>query len=78
MIDRYMKYEGYDIAAEASGKFTDDALISDWAYDSVAAAGNLEIIVGYEDGSFRPQGSATRAEAAAMFTRLIYALLKEK
>lgn len=78
MIDRYMKYEGYNIAAEAAGKFTDDALVSDWAYDSVAAARNLEIVVGYEDGSFRPQGFATRAEAATMFTRLIYTLLKDK
>ena len=78
MIDRYMKYEGYNIAAEAADKFTDDAQISDWAYDSVAAVKTLEIVIGYEDGSFRPQGVATRAEAATMFTRLIYTLLANR
>ena len=75
MLDRYMKYEGYDTTAETGDKFTDDASISGWAYESVEAVKNLEIVVGYEDGSFRPQGLATRAEAAAMFTRLIYVLL---
>ncbi len=78
MIDRYMKYEGYNIEIDAADKFTDDALISDWAYDSVEAVKNLEIVIGYEDGSFRPQGLATRAEAATMFTRLIYALLANR
>ena len=78
MIDRYMKYEGYNAVAETADKFTDDAQISDWAYDSVEAIKNLEIVVGYEDGSFRPQGVATRAEAATMFTRLIYTLLANR
>lgn len=78
IIDRYMKYEGYAVMAEIGGQFTDDSQISDWAYDSVKAAQSLEIVVGYEDGSFKPQGLATRAEAAAMFTRLIYALLTNR
>ena len=78
MIDRYMKYEGYNIEVEAADKFTDDAQISEWAYGSVEAVKNLEIVVGYEDGSFRPQGLATRAEAATMFTRLIYTLLANR
>ena len=78
MIDRYMKYEGDQIAAASAGKFTDDGQISDWAYESVVAARNLGLVVGYEDGSFRPRGLATRAEAATIFTRLIYTLLKNK
>ncbi len=78
MIDRYMKYEGYNNAAETVDKFTDDALISDWAYDSVETVKNLGIVVGYEDGSFRPQGIATRAEGATIFTKLIYALLTNR
>ena len=78
MIDRYMKYEGYTAAAETGSKFIDDAQISGWAYNSVEAVKSLEIVVGYEDGSFRPQGLATRAEAAVMFTKLIYALLANR
>lgn len=78
MIDRYMKYEGYTAAAETGSKFIDDTQISGWAYNSVEAVKSLEIVVGYEDGSFRPQELATRAEAAVMFTKLIYALLANR
>ena len=78
MIDRYLKYEGYQIAAESAGKFTDDGQISSWAYDSVVTARNLGLVIGYTDGSFRPQGLAARAEAATIFTRLIYTLLRNK
>lgn len=78
MVDRYLKYEGYQIAAEPAGKFKDDGQISSWAYNSVVAVRNLGLVVGYEDGSFKPQGLATRAEAATILTRLIYTLLRNK
>ena len=39
--------------------------------DSVYGAANMGIIEGYDDGSFDPQGTATRAEACAMLTRLM-------
>lgn len=65
-------------ASETLDAFTDHASISDWAYESVSVVKGFEIINGYDDGSFRPQGMATRAEAATMFTKLIYALLKNK
>ena len=66
-------------AAEANGKtvdstpveFTDADSISAWAVDYVYEAANLGIIDGYEDSTFRPQGTATRAEACAMLARLI-------
>lgn len=78
MIDRYLKYEGYQIEAEPAGKFTDDGQISSWAYDSVVAARNLGLVIGYEDGSFKPQGLAARVEAATILTRLIYTLLQNR
>lgn len=78
MLYRYIKFEGYKLMSEDLDDFTDHALISDWAYESVSAVKGFDIINGYEDGSFKPQGMATRAEAATMFTRLIYALLKNK
>ena len=69
-------------AAEANGKtidstavsFTDADTISDWAVDYVYGAANLGIIDGYDDQSFKPQGTATRAEACAMVARLIVQL----
>ena len=78
MLYRYILFEGYSIINGSLDDFTDSSLISDWAYDSVSAIKGFEIINGYDDGSFKPQGNATRAEAATMFTRLIYALLKNK
>ncbi len=78
MLCRYIQFEGYAAASETLDAFTDHASISDWAYESVSVVKGFEIINGYDDGSFRPQGMATRAEAATMFTKLIYALLKNK
>jgi kumamolisin len=46
--------------------FKDDARISSWARGSVAVAVKYGLFKGYPDGSFRPLGDATRAEACAM------------
>ncbi len=53
--------------ADMSGKtdFTDDAGISAWARGFVVLAVKDGLLKGYPDGSFRPQGYATRAEACA-------------
>lgn len=56
---------------EANTTFKDDAKIAPWAKASVAAAAKASLVGGLPDGSFNPKGSATRAEAAAMITRLI-------
>lgn len=51
--------------------FTDDAAFSSSAYrDKVYILVNNGIIAGKSDGSFDPQGSLTRAEAAAMAVRV--------
>lgn len=59
-------------ASEAPETFADDAEIAAYAKDGVYAlkAGNM--IAGYEDNTFRPEGLLTRAEAAQM----IYNILK--
>jgi hypothetical protein len=41
-----------------------------WSYKAVTALADAGIINGYPDGSFRPENSITRAEAAAVFSRL--------
>lgn len=68
--------------AKAAGKtldptpvsFTDASSISAWATNYVYEAANLGIIDGYDDQSFQPQGTATRAEACAMLARLVVQL----
>lgn len=44
--------------------FTDNDNIAEYAKDAVAQLVGMGVINGYEDGSFKPRGTATRAEAA--------------
>ena len=44
--------------------FNDNDKIADYAYDAIAEFVGLGILNGYEDGTFNPRGTATRAEAA--------------
>ena len=50
---------------EVTGKTDDDGVVI------LPATEHKAYIVGYEDGTFRPDGDMTRAEAAAIFARLI-------
>lgn len=56
--------------------FTDNDDIADYAIDAIAELVGLGIMNGYEDGSFQPRGTATRAEAAKVVWG-IYLLLNE-
>ncbi len=51
--------------------FTDEALISDYAKEAVLMLQKADVISGYDDGSFKPQGNATRAEAAKMLYNVL-------
>ncbi len=56
----------------ATGKvFSDADKVSAWAKSSVNTASNYNIISGYPDNSFKPQGSATRAEAVVVIGQSI-------
>lgn len=50
--------------------FTDQHLISSWASEGVELMRRTGILSGYDDGSFRPERTADRAEAATIFMRL--------
>ena len=41
-----------------------------WYYSAVGTLASLGVVGGYEDGTFRPNGFITRAEAAAIMTNL--------
>ncbi|MDR2530426.1 MAG: S-layer homology domain-containing protein [Oscillospiraceae bacterium] len=58
-------------ATESASEFTDAESISDYAVDAVEWAQASGLIAGYEDGSFAPKQGASRAEVAAIITRLI-------
>ena len=48
--------------------FTDSGKVSGYAKTAVDWAVAQGIVNGYSDGTFKPQGSATRAEVAKMLT----------
>ncbi|MGV2886038.1 fibronectin type III domain-containing protein [Paenibacillus taichungensis] len=58
------------IHPEESKTFADQDRISYWAVDRVEYLSGLQMINGYEDGTFRPLNDLTRAEAAALIYRL--------
>jgi hypothetical protein len=60
----------FGVASAATTKFTDDATIQ--YKEAVATMAGFGAIAGYTDGSFKPAGAVTRAEAAKLVT---YAVL---
>ncbi|MDO4750273.1 MAG: S-layer homology domain-containing protein [Eubacteriales bacterium] len=56
-------------ALSAPFVFSDDANIDEDVREAVYALQSANVITGYEDNSFRPEGSATRAEVSAMLMR---------
>ena len=72
MIARAMGKES-EAASLANEKttFTDDQNIASWARGYIVIEFREGIVDGYPDHSFAPKNNATRAEACAMFSRLI-------
>ncbi|MBP1990082.1 DUF4838 domain-containing protein [Paenibacillus eucommiae] len=58
-------------AANAVKAFTDAAAIASWSKAAVQQLAEHNIISGYEDGSFKPLGSMTRAEAVTILGRAL-------
>ena len=56
-----------------SKQFIDNDKISSWAAEAVAIASQHQIITGYPDNSFKPQGEATRAEAVTVIVKTLEA-----
>ncbi|MCL2366943.1 MAG: S-layer homology domain-containing protein [Oscillospiraceae bacterium] len=71
MLVNYIEYKGYILPAGPAVVFSDEANISDWARDSVRSIRSAGIISGRPDGRFDPQATVTRAEVAAIFSRLL-------
>ncbi len=72
MFYNYANYKGYDLSAtsDLSG-FTDAGKISDWALPAMRWAVGSGLMNGYGDGTLNPQGTATRAQLAAMLHNFI-------
>ncbi len=71
MLCNYARSVGFALPQTVSGvSFSDASSISSWAADYVATAAGAGIINGFDTGDFRPQGVATRAQAATVIYKM--------
>ena len=71
ILYRYANYKGYDTESNGNTAYTDSSFISGYARNAVSwAAANL-LMKGNADGSFSPNENTTRAQAAAVFARML-------
>ena len=67
---RYAQYKGCDVAAAGGlDRFTDKDKVSEWAEQPLSWAVGSGIVNGTGDNLLSPQGTATRAQIAAMLHR---------
>ena len=78
ILYRYAAYQGYDVSqrADLSG-FGDASSISGYAQEALSWAHAQGLVLGFEDGSLRPQGTANRAQIAAVLMRFLAAVSAE-
>lgn len=72
----FAKYMGLDTKIDTVSSFTDAASVGAAYADAINYCAAKKIINGYDNGSFKPQNSATRAEVSTMINRFINAALK--
>jgi hypothetical protein len=71
MLANYVCYKRYILPQGQAAAFNDEADISSWALNSVRIIQAAGIIGGRPGNIFDPQGTATRAEVATIFTSYI-------
>jgi hypothetical protein len=70
MLVQYLEADGLTLEKTASPAFTDVSRDSGaWYADAVYTLADAGVIHGYEDGTFRPNGKITRAEAVQLLSR---------
>lgn len=71
LLYNYMKYKGYEIPRSQASSFADESEIGPWALEAVRALHGMGMATGKGNNRFDPKGTASRAETAAVFVRLI-------
>ncbi len=70
ILYKYIEKQELTLAAENERSFTDFDAVSDYARDAVSYCAAAGLVAGYDDGSFHPTDTATRAQLAAILMRL--------
>ena len=71
IIARFAQYKGIEVTKDDDVVYADNDNVSNYAKEAVKITKLLGILEGNEDGSFAPKRNASRAEAAAVFVRLL-------
>ncbi|MGN0183003.1 MAG: S-layer homology domain-containing protein, partial [Candidatus Ornithomonoglobus sp.] len=71
IIYRYAQFKEYNTEANGILNYADNADISDYARDAVIWNLDNGIMSGNDDNTFAPKSNTTRAQAAAVFERII-------
>lgn len=66
----YALANAYEVAGKVDKTFADEALISEWARESVEALVANEVMIGKANNMLEPQANVTRAEVVTMLDRL--------
>ena len=70
-IMRFCEYMKYELETVEEMKFNDSSEFSEWSEASVSKAQRYGIINGFENGSFSPKETSTRAQIAKMLCNLL-------
>ena len=70
ILYRYAESAGVDVSVGGALSFSDADSISDYAVSAIEWACAAGLMNGYPEGTFAPQNTATRAEAAAVLVRM--------
>lgn len=70
MVSNIVHLTGMD-TGQAANRFSDADKIAPWSFAAVDAVAHAEIMRGYEDGSFKPTDSITRAEAVVTIDQAV-------
>lgn len=71
MLYRYAESIGIDVIADDELVYTDADSVSEYAVPAIKWAAKAGVMKGNSDGTFAPLNSATRAELATVFVRII-------
>ena len=70
-FEYFMGRNAEELKLKEPKEYTDEKEISEWARKKILEAYMMDLLTGYEDGSFKPQSYTTRAEAAVSISRLM-------
>ncbi len=70
ILSKFVQVMEYELPQNGAANFNDAATISSYARGAVAECTAANLIAGFSDGTFRPKGTATRAQIAVIIMRL--------